>query len=43
MAADVRNLAELYASPLIDWQRVEDRLHRGLEQAPGTSGPRRRT
>jgi hypothetical protein len=40
---DTKNLAELYRSPVIDWARVEGRLSRGLEQAPGTSGPGRHT
>jgi hypothetical protein len=40
---DATNLAELYDSPLIDWARVEARLSRGLEQAPGTAGPGRHT
>jgi hypothetical protein len=40
---DATNLAEMYATPLVDWQRVEARLDRGLEQAPGTSGPGRHT
>jgi hypothetical protein len=37
------NLAELYRSPLVDWQRVETRLDEGLTQAPGTGGPGRHT
>jgi hypothetical protein len=36
---DATNLAELYDSPLIDWERVEQRLSRGLPQAPGAGGP----
>jgi hypothetical protein len=40
---DATNLAELYGTPLVDWQRVEARLDRGIEQAPGTAGPGRHT
>jgi PPOX class probable F420-dependent enzyme len=40
---DTINLAELYESPLLDWQRIESRLQRGLSQAPGTGGPGRHT
>ncbi|MFD2093981.1 pyridoxamine 5'-phosphate oxidase family protein [Blastococcus deserti] len=40
---DATNLADLYGTPLLDWQRVENRLDRGLEQAPGTAGPGRHT
>jgi PPOX class probable F420-dependent enzyme len=40
---DATNLAELYDSPLIDWERVEQRLSRGLPQAPGAGGPGRHT
>jgi hypothetical protein len=40
---DATNLGERYGTPLVDWQRVETRLDRGLEQAPGTTGPGRHT
>jgi pyridoxamine 5'-phosphate oxidase-like protein len=40
---ETKNLAERYGTPLIDWARVEERLARGLEQAPGTTGPGRHT
>ncbi|MGY1744243.1 pyridoxamine 5'-phosphate oxidase family protein [Blastococcus sp. SYSU D00695] len=40
---DATNLADLYGSPLVDWTLVRDRLDRGLEQAPGTTGPGRHT
>jgi len=40
---DATNLAELYGTPLVDWQRVVARLDRGIEQAPGTAGPGRHT
>lgn len=37
------NLADLYGTPLLDWNRVADRLAGGLTQAPGTGGPDRHT
>lgn len=37
------NLADLYDAPLLDWQRVRDRLDAGFTQAPGTGGPDRHT
>ena len=40
---DATNLADLYDSPLIEWSRVEDRLARGVTQAPETGGPNRHT
>ena len=40
---DVRNLADLYHVPPLDWSRIEDRLRAGLSQAPGTGGPDRHT
>jgi PPOX class probable F420-dependent enzyme len=40
---DATNLAELYGTPLVDWDRVEGRLSRGLPQAPGAGGPGRHT
>jgi Pyridoxamine 5'-phosphate oxidase len=40
---DATNLADLYGTPLLDWQRVTARLDRGIEQAPGTAGPGRHT
>jgi PPOX class probable F420-dependent enzyme len=40
---DAINLAELYESPLLDWERIESRLERGLSQAPGSGGPDRHT
>jgi PPOX class probable F420-dependent enzyme len=40
---EATNLAELYGTPLLDWQRVTARLDRGIEQAPGTGGPGRHT
>jgi PPOX class probable F420-dependent enzyme len=40
---DVTNLAELYNTPTIDWDRITQRLDRGIPQAPETSGPSRHT
>jgi PPOX class probable F420-dependent enzyme len=40
---DVTNLAELYRTPNLDWQRIEARLEDGVDQAPGTGGPDRHT
>jgi PPOX class probable F420-dependent enzyme len=37
------NLADLYGLPLIDWSTIEQRLARGVTQAPGTGGPDRHT
>jgi PPOX class probable F420-dependent enzyme len=40
---DVTNLADLYRTPNIDWERVAARLDRGVPQAPESSGPNRHT
>jgi hypothetical protein len=40
---DAKNLADLYESPIIDWERVASRLADGFSQAPGTGGPNRHT
>ena len=40
---EVKNLADLYNSPLIEWDRVQDTLDRGFTQAPDTGGPNRHT
>ena len=40
---DAKNLADLYESPLLDWNRVESRLAEGFTQAPDTGGPNRHT
>jgi Pyridoxamine 5'-phosphate oxidase len=40
---EATNLADLYDSPLIDWERISTRLDEGLSQAPGTGGPSRHT
>jgi PPOX class probable F420-dependent enzyme len=38
-----KNLADLYGLPLLDWDRVEARLRKGVSQAPKTGGPDRHT
>ena len=40
---DATNLADLYGTPLLDWNAVRARLDQGLSQAPGTGGPNRHT
>lgn len=40
---DAKNLADLYESPLIDWNGVAARLEQGFTQAPDTGGPNRHT
>jgi hypothetical protein len=40
---NVINLADLYGSPPLEWQRIEARLDQGLTQAPATGGPDRHT
>src|SRR3954468_15811586 len=40
---EAANLADLYKSPLLDWDRIAARLDRGLTQAPDTGGPNRHT
>jgi PPOX class probable F420-dependent enzyme len=40
---EAKNLADLYGSPLLDWDRIEARLNEGLSQVPGTGGPDRHT
>ena len=40
---EARNLADLYALPLLDWNNIADRLTLGVTQAPGTGGPDRHT
>jgi pyridoxamine 5'-phosphate oxidase-like protein len=40
---EARNLAGLYDLPLLGWDRIRERLDRGLTQAPGTGGPNRFT
>jgi hypothetical protein len=38
-----RNIADLYGTPLLDWEAIATRLGEGLSQAPGTGGPNRHT
>jgi PPOX class probable F420-dependent enzyme len=40
---DATNLADLYDSPLIDWERIAARMAAGLSQAPEAGGPNRHT
>jgi hypothetical protein len=40
---ETNNLADLCGLPAIDWATIEDRLARGISQAPGTRGPDRHT
>jgi PPOX class probable F420-dependent enzyme len=40
---EASNLADLYGTPLLEWDAIRDRLDRGLSQAPGTGGPDRHT
>jgi hypothetical protein len=40
---EATNLADLYGSPLLDWDRLTARLERGVTQAPETGGPSRHT
>jgi PPOX class probable F420-dependent enzyme len=40
---EATNLADLYGTPLLDWDRIEAHLARGLSQAPETGGPNRHT
>ena len=37
------NLADIYGTPLLEWAKIEDRLGRGVTQAPETGGPNRHT
>ena len=38
-----KNLADLYGTPNLEWDRVTERLERGIPQAPGSGGPNRHT
>jgi len=40
---EAKNLASIYGTPLLDWDRCVARLERGVTQAPGTGGPDRHT
>ena len=40
---EATNLADLYDSPLIEWDRVKTSLDQGFTQAPDSGGPNRHT
>src|SRR4051794_21818694 len=40
---DAKNLADLYGTPLLEWDAVVRRLDEGLAPAPGSGGPDRHT
>jgi hypothetical protein len=40
---EAKNLADLYSTPLLDWDAITARLGQGLTQAPDTGGPNRHT
>ena len=40
---EAKNLADLYGTPLLDWDRVHHPPCPGVEQAPGGGGPNRHT
>jgi hypothetical protein len=40
---EATNLADLYQSPLLEWDRIKSRLDEGVTQAPETGGPSRHT
>jgi hypothetical protein len=40
---DAKNLADLYETPNIEWDRVVAQLDEGITQAPDTGGPNRHT
>ena len=40
---EATNLADLYDSPLMEWDRIAARLDAGVSQAPETGGPDRHT
>ncbi len=35
------NLADIYGTPPLEWAKIEQRLSKGLTQAPGSCGPNR--
>src|SRR5262245_49610033 len=43
MVMDTKNLADLYGTPNLDWDRIRDQLDAGFTQAPDTGGPNRHT
>jgi PPOX class probable F420-dependent enzyme len=40
---EATNLADLYGTPLLDWEPIRARLAEGVPQAPDTGGPNRHT
>jgi hypothetical protein len=40
---ETKNLADLYGTPNLEWDRITTRLDAGFPQAPGTGGPNRHT
>ena len=40
---EATNLADLYGTPLLDWEQITQRLDQGVTQAPDTGGPNRHT
>jgi PPOX class probable F420-dependent enzyme len=40
---EAKNLADIYGTPLLDWNAIEARLDAGIDQAPQTGGPNRHT
>jgi PPOX class probable F420-dependent enzyme len=38
---EAKNLAEMYSTPLLDWDAIVGRLEEGVTMAPGTGGPDR--
>jgi Pyridoxamine 5'-phosphate oxidase len=40
---EANNLGDMYGTPLLEWAYIEDRLGRGVTQAPRTGGPDRHT
>ena len=40
---ETKNLADLYGTPNLEWDRITARLAAGFPQAPGTGGPNRHT
>jgi hypothetical protein len=40
---ETKNLADLYGTPDLEWDRITTRLEAGFPQAPGTGGPNRHT
>ncbi len=43
LVVEATNLADLYKTPLLEWDRIAATLDQGLTQAPDTGGPNRHT